>query len=78
MTRFRIVIGSKNPFSDGALRGVVLHSGESEVILRYLPGSIITGSVLSLAAFIATFIAFVLPWRRNQAARKMNEVPTVS
>lgn len=48
---------------DGALRGVVIPSGDNRIIMRYAPRSVFVGLWLSLAAFSGTLAAFVLTRR---------------
>ena len=47
---------------DGALRGIVVDEGENRVRLRYAPGSIFAGALLTLLAFTGTPVAFLLEW----------------
>jgi uncharacterized membrane protein YfhO len=51
---------------DGFLRGIAIPPGESRVVVEYAPRSVYGGAVLSLAAFLAVGIAFVL-YKRRQA-----------
>ena len=53
---------------DGALRGIVVDGGESQVRLRYAPGSIFAGALLTLLAFAATLGAFFIKWRKGRRA----------
>ncbi len=48
---------------DGALRGIVIPGGESQVVMRYTPRSVFAGLWLSLTAFSGTLAAFVLTRR---------------
>ena len=45
---------------DGVLKGIVLDSGDNKVTLRYLPGSVLAGAILSGCAFIGTPLALLL------------------
>ncbi len=49
---------------DGALRGIVVNGGENRVGLRYAPGSVFAGALLTLLAFAWTLAAFFLDWRK--------------
>jgi len=51
---------------DGALRGVVVPRGESRVVLRYFPRSFWLGALLTVAAFLGTFLAVFLTWRKDR------------
>lgn len=53
---------------DGALRGIVIPPGESRVVLRYAPWSVIAGGFLTVLAFLAVLSAVALPWRRQEPA----------
>jgi hypothetical protein len=53
---------------DGGLRGVTVPRGESRIVLRYLPWSFVTGAILSLAAFLGTFLGLFLTWRKDRMA----------
>ena len=46
--------------TDGALRGVVVPKGDSEVSLRYAPSSIIAGGAISISAFGGVLIAWII------------------
>ncbi len=53
---------------NGVLRGVVVPAGESQVVLRYSPGSVKAGAALTLAAFLGTLVfAVVVRFRRQEA-----------
>jgi hypothetical protein len=51
---------------DSALRGVVVPRGESRVVLRYEPWTFWLGALLTAGAFLGTFVAVVLVWRRSR------------
>jgi hypothetical protein len=46
--------------TDGALRGIVVPKGDSEVSLRYLPFSIIAGGAISIIAFAGVLAAWII------------------
>jgi len=54
---------------DGALRGVVVPRGESQVVLHYSPWSFWLGALLTTAAFLCTFLAVLLTWRKSRLER---------
>jgi len=63
---------------DGALRGIVVGAGENRVKLRYAPGSIYAGALMTLLAFTGTLVAFFLDWRkRGRAATAASEATSV-
>jgi hypothetical protein len=47
---------------DGGLRGVVVPSGDNQVVFEYAPRSVRWGGILSAAAFLGTLLAWIL-WR---------------
>jgi hypothetical protein len=51
---------------DSALRGVVVPRGDSSVVLRYEPWTFWLGALLTASAFLGTFLAVVLVWRRSR------------
>jgi uncharacterized membrane protein YfhO len=63
---------------DGALRGLVIASGESRIALWYSPRSFWLGALLSVAAFSGTFLAVFFTWRKDRlkAAAAMQETPS--
>jgi hypothetical protein len=50
---------------DGGLRGIVVPNGDSTVVLRYAPGSIRIGAILSAFAFLSLAVTFVFDRRRT-------------
>ena len=53
---------------DGVLRGIVVGSGDNKVTLRYLPGSVLAGALLSVCAFLGIPLAWLLISRRSRQA----------
>jgi hypothetical protein len=51
---------------DGVLRGVVIPSGESKVVFRYVPISVILGAVLTLLAFVGSCALCLFVWRSER------------
>jgi len=45
---------------DGALRGIVVDSGDNRVTLRYLPGSVLAGALLTGCALLGIPLALLL------------------
>jgi len=54
---------------DNALRGIVVPPGDSQVVLRYRPASVILGAALSLTAFLGTALMLLVEWYRRRNAR---------
>jgi uncharacterized membrane protein YfhO len=54
---------------DNALRGIVVPPGDSQVVLRYRPASVILGAALSLTAFLGTALMLLVEWYRRRSAR---------
>jgi hypothetical protein len=61
---------------DGALRGMVVDGGENRVRLRYAPGSIFAGGLLTLLAFTGTLVAFWVERRGGPAPRTLSAHPS--
>lgn len=55
---------------NGLLRGVVVPGGDSRVVLRYAPRSVLAGAVLSLSALLGTLMLAAILWMREKRARK--------
>ena len=53
---------------DGLLRGFLLDQGESRIVVRYRPRSILLGAVLSILAFSGTLIFAIVLFRRKRAS----------
>jgi hypothetical protein len=53
---------------DGALRGIVVGPGDNRIALRYLPGSIVAGALLTAGAFLALPLAWLLISRQQRQA----------
>lgn len=51
---------------DGALRGILVPSGSSQVELRFVPLPIYVGGALSLLAFLGVFAAVFVAWRKGE------------
>ena len=51
---------------DGALRGIVVDSGDNKVTLRYLPGSVLAGALLTGCAFLGIPLARLLIARQSR------------
>jgi len=47
---------------DGLFRGIVVPPGESRVVLRYRPRSILAGALLTLLAFLGTLSLGIVAW----------------
>jgi hypothetical protein len=56
-----------------AFRGIVVSGGDSQVRLRYAPGSIIGGAILTLLAFSGTLLMFLLDWLKRMRKSKVKE-----
>ena len=54
--------------ADGVLRGIVVGSGDNKVTLRYLPGSVLAGALLSVCTFLGIPLAWLLISRRSRQA----------
>jgi uncharacterized membrane protein YfhO len=54
---------------DGALRGIVIPPGESRIVLKYAPWSVIVGGFLTVLAFAAVLCAVVLRWRKSAGSK---------
>ncbi len=66
---------------NGALRGVVVDAGDSQVVLRYSPTLFFVAAVLSLTAFLAGGIGYVLVRKTAGAGKRraiIYEQPQVS
>jgi uncharacterized membrane protein YfhO len=53
---------------DGALRGVVVGSGDNKITLRYLPASVLAGAILTAFAFLGVPLAWFLISRQRRHA----------
>ena len=53
---------------DGALRGIVVDSGDNKVTLRYLPGSVLAGALLTACAFLGVALAWLVVSRQLRQA----------
>jgi hypothetical protein len=53
---------------DGALRGIVVDSGDNKVTLRYLPGSVLAGALLTGCAFLGVALAWLVVSRQLRQA----------
>jgi hypothetical protein len=51
---------------DGALRGIVVDSGDNKVTLCYLPGSVLTGALLTGSALLGIPLAWLLISRQSR------------
>jgi len=53
---------------DGALRGIVIPPGESRIVLRYAPWTVIVGGFLTVLAFAAVLGVVALRWPKPEPA----------
>ena len=53
---------------DGALRGIVVGSGDNKITLRYLPASVLAGALLTACAFVGIPLAWFLISRQQKQA----------
>jgi hypothetical protein len=53
---------------DGALRGIVVGSGDNKVKLRYRPGSVLAGTLLTACAFLGIPLAWLIASRQQRRA----------
>ncbi|HEX4811032.1 MAG TPA: hypothetical protein VH325_18985 [Bryobacteraceae bacterium] len=53
---------------DGALRGILIPSGQSRIELRFVPLTVYWGGAISLLAFAGVLAAAFIAWRRGVAA----------
>jgi len=57
--------------TDGALRGIVVPKGKSEVLLRYMPSSVFAGGALSIGAFGTVLAAWIIIIRSRRVDRAL-------
>lgn len=51
---------------DGVLRGILVERGDNQVRLRYRPGSVLVGAVLTISAFFTTLVFALFSWKTRQ------------
>ncbi len=62
------VNGAESPIHkvDGLLRGVIVSGGESRIVFRYAPSSILIGGILTICAPLSTAAVGVCLWRSRK------------